>query len=253
MLSIVLKGVFMDFKGKVVIVTGGGSGIGAGIARQFAAAGAQVIITGRDGEKLRALCAEVTTEPPIRPVAMDVTDRDAVSNLVDSVMRDFGRIDILVNNAGTNVRQRRVYEWKPEDWDLIMNVNATGTFNLIYAVLPHMRSQGDGVIITISSTSGNRPSMLGGAAYSASKHAAAALTRVVGLEEKDHGIRATTIFPGEVDTPILKNRPTPVTEEHRARMLQPDDVAAAVLFVASLPPRASVPELVITPTTQEFA
>ncbi len=243
----------MDFKGKVVLVTGGGSGIGASVARQFATVGAQVIITGRDGEKLAALCAEVASEPPIRSVAMDVTGRDEVGKLVDDVMRDFGRIDILVNNAGTNVKQRRVYEWKPEDWDMIMDVNATGVFNLIYAVLPHMRAQSDGVIITISSTSGNRPSMLGGAAYSASKHAAAALTRVVGLEEKEHGIRATTIFPGEVDTPILRNRPSPVTEEHRARMLQPDDVAAAALFVASLPPRASVPELVITPTAQDFA
>jgi NADP-dependent 3-hydroxy acid dehydrogenase YdfG len=243
----------VDFKGKVVIVTGGGSGIGASVARQFAAAGAQVIITGRDGEKLKALCAEAAAEPPIRPVAMDVTDRDAVQKLTEDIMRDFGRIDVLVNNAGTNVKQRRVYEWKQEDWDMIMDVNSTGTFNMIYAVLPIMRAQQDGIIVTISSTSGNRPSMLGGAAYSASKHAVAALTRVVGLEEKDHGIRATTIFPGEVDTPILRNRPSPVTEEHRARMLQPDDVAAAVLFVASLPPRASVPELVITPATQEFA
>lgn len=243
----------MDFKGKVVIVTGGGSGIGASVARQFAAAGAQVVITGRDADKLQAVVAEAASEPAIRPVAMDVTDRAAVGKLVDDVMRDFGRIDVLVNNAGTNVKQRRVYEWKPEDWDMIMDVNANGVFNMIYAVLPVMRAQSDGVVVTISSTSGNRPSMLGGAAYSASKHAAAALTRVVGLEEKDHGIRATTIFPGEVDTPILKNRPSPVTEEHRARMLQPDDVAAAVLFVASPPPRASVPDLVITPATQEFA
>ncbi|OUC07136.1 oxidoreductase, partial [Litorilinea aerophila] len=139
------------------------------------------------------------------------------------------------------------------DWDYIMQVNATGAFNVIHAVLPQMRERRDGVIVNISSLAGVRASPLGGAAYSASKHALSALTRVIAIEEKDNGIRATNLCPGEVNTPILDDRPVPVSEEHRAQILQPEDVAAAVLFVATLPPRAHVPELYIKPTTQLFA
>jgi NADP-dependent 3-hydroxy acid dehydrogenase YdfG len=124
---------------------------------------------------------------------------------------------------------------------------------VIHAVLPDMRARRDGVIINVSSIAGVRPSMLGGAAYSASKHALSALTSVLGQEEKDNGIRATNLCPGEVNTPILDARPVKVSDEHKAQILQPEDVAAAVIFIATLPPRAHVPELIIKPTTQHFA
>jgi NADP-dependent 3-hydroxy acid dehydrogenase YdfG len=97
-----------------------------------------------------------------------------------------------------------------------------------------------------------RAGTLGGAAYSASKHAMAALTRVIALEEKDNGIRATLLCPGEVNTPILDDRPVKVSDEHKAQILQPEDVAAAVMFIASLPPRVHIPELLIKPVTQFF-
>jgi NADP-dependent 3-hydroxy acid dehydrogenase YdfG len=160
--------------------------------------------------------------------------------------------DILVSNAGVNIVERRLEVLSPENWDYLMNVNATGAFNVVHAVLPQMRARKDGVIISISSIAGIRPSELGGAAYSAAKHAMDALTKVIGLEERENGIRACVISPGEVDTPILEARPVPVSDEHRARILQPEDVAAAAVFVASLPPRANVSELVIKPTTQAF-
>jgi NADP-dependent 3-hydroxy acid dehydrogenase YdfG len=115
-----------------------------------------------------------------------------------------------------------------------------------------MRARKDGLIILISSLAGVRPSSLGGAAYSAAKHAANALIKVLSLEEKDNGIRATIIAPGEVNTPLLDERPVKVSEEHKARILQPEDVAAAALFVATLPARAHVPELLIKPVTQTF-
>jgi NADP-dependent 3-hydroxy acid dehydrogenase YdfG len=115
-----------------------------------------------------------------------------------------------------------------------------------------MRQRGDGLIINISSVAGKRASPLGGAAYAASKFGMSALGLCLAAEEKDSGIRVSNIYPGEVDTPILVERPTPVTEEHRRRILQAEDVAAAVLFVATLPPRVSVPELVIKPTTQLY-
>ncbi|HWQ13576.1 MAG TPA: SDR family NAD(P)-dependent oxidoreductase [Roseiflexaceae bacterium] len=242
----------MILDGKVAIITGGGSGVGAAIARAFAREGAQVVIGGRREAQLRAAAAAIAAPRPLRWAALDVSDRAQVRAVVEGVAQDFGGVDILVNNAGVNIRNRRVEVLAPEDWDALMEINATGAFNMIHAVLPLMRARREGLIISISSTSGLRPSSLGGAAYSAAKSALAALTRVVGQEEAANGIRTSVISPGEIDTPLLAQRPTPVTDEHRARMLQPEDVAAAALFVAGLPPRAHVPELVIMPTAQAF-
>ena len=115
-----------------------------------------------------------------------------------------------------------------------------------------MRKQGGGTIVNISSVAGKRAIPLGGVAYNASKFAMTALGTTVGEEEKEHGIRVTNIYPGEVETPILDARPVPVSVEHRAKILQPEDVASAVLLACTLPARARIPELVIVPTTQSF-
>lgn len=242
----------MSLTGKVALVTGGGTGIGKAIAQAFAGAGAQVVITGRREAKLQEVCHELA-DLPIRYRAVDVADLGQVEALVAWVTAEVGPIDILVNNAGMNVLERRMHQLKPADWQRMLDVNATGVFNTIYAVLPQMRERKDGLLITISSIAGVRASVLAGAGYSASKFAANALMGVVALEEKNNGIRATSINPGEVNTPILDERPVPVSDEHKAQILQPEDVAAAALFVAQLPPRAHVPELIIKPTTQEFA
>lgn len=242
----------MSLTGKVALITGGGTGIGKAIARAFADAGANVVITGRRAAKLEEVCTELA-DLPIRYRAIDVADLAQVEALVAWVIAEIGPIDILVNNAGMNVLERRMHQLKPADWQRMLDVNATGVFNTIYAVLPHMRARKDGLLITVSSIAGVRASVLAGAGYSASKFAANALTGVVALEEKNNGIRATSINPGEVNTPILDERPVPVSDEHKAQILQPEDVAAAALFVAQLPARAHVPELIIKPTTQEFA
>ncbi len=237
----------MSLVGKVALVTGGGSGAGAAIARQLAEAGAQVVIAWRRAEQLQAVCAAITSELPVVPVVADVADRAQVQALADEVLQRFGRVDILVNNAGVNIVARRLAELAPEDWDQLMTINATGAFNMTRAVLPAMRAQGDGLIINISSISGVRASALAGAAYSASKHALNALSYVVSQEEERNGIRSTVIVPGEINTPLLDYRPTPVSAEQRAQILQPDDIAAAALFIATLPAHVAVPELVIKP------
>jgi NAD(P)-dependent dehydrogenase (short-subunit alcohol dehydrogenase family) len=157
-----------------------------------------------------------------------------------------------VNNAGVNTNPRSVAEVDPADWDRTVASNLTGTFNFVRAVLPGMRERRDGLIINISSIAGLRASKLAGAAYSASKHGMVSLTHSINEEEKDYGIRACVICPGEVNTPIIDLRPEPVSPERRAEMLQPEDVSAAALFVASLPPRACVPELIIKPATQIY-
>lgn len=243
----------MSLEGKVVLITGGGSGVGAAIAGQFAKAGARVVVVGRRAEQLQATCDAITNGPPARAIVADVADRAQVGALVEQIAGELGQIDILVNNAGVNTPERRLEQLSAEDWDYLMTVNATGAFNVIQAVLPGMRSQRDGLIINISSISGRRASSLAGAAYSASKHALNALSKVVSQEEEQHGIRSTIISPGDINTPLLDKRPVPVSAEQRAKILQPDDIAAAALFVARLPAHVSVPEIVIKPIGQTYA
>ncbi|MCB0128282.1 MAG: SDR family oxidoreductase, partial [Caldilineaceae bacterium] len=197
----------MSLRGKVVLITGGGTGIGKAIAESFAAAGAKVTITGRREAKLREVADALAPTAPIRYHAADVADRDQVAALVQRINDEDGPIDILVNNAGMNVLARRIHELQPADWERMLQVNATGVFNTIHAVLPQMRERKDGLLITVSSIAGVRASVLAGAGYSASKHAVNALMTVIALEEKDNGIRATSINPGEVNTPILDERP----------------------------------------------
>ena len=242
----------MSLAGKTVLITGGGTGIGEGCALALAAEGCRVAISGRREEKLKEVAAKVDGDPGILYRACDVADRDDAFALVDWASEQFGRIDFLLNSAGTNVPKRTMEEGSPEDWDKILTINATGAYNTMFRVLPQMRERQDGLIVNICSIAGLRASLLGGLAYNASKFAMAALGTTVGLEEKDRGIRVTNVYPGEVETPILDNRPVPVGAEHRARILQPEDVAAAVLMIAKLPPRAHVPDITIKPTTQAF-
>jgi NAD(P)-dependent dehydrogenase (short-subunit alcohol dehydrogenase family) len=242
----------MRLSGKQALVTGGGTGIGKGIALALAAEGCRVAIAGRRGDKLQAAAAEHRGEKPILTRVADVGERRSVEALFQWVRAEFGRVDILVNSAGVNVAKRTMAELSTDDWDLMLRVNVTGAFDCIRQALPEMRERGDGLIINISSIAGKRASLLGGVGYNASKFAMTALGTTVALEEGKHGIRVTNVYPGEVDTPILENRPVPVTAEHRAKILQPEDVAAAVLMIACLPPRAHVPELIVKPTSQAY-
>jgi NAD(P)-dependent dehydrogenase (short-subunit alcohol dehydrogenase family) len=243
----------MELKDKTVLVTGGGSGIGLGIALALARQGCRVTITGRDPEKLRAAAAQFEGQPPILTRACDVSDRAAVDALFTWLGKELGPLDILVNSAGINVPNRKITEVRPDDWDRMLATNATGAFNCIYAALPGMRSRRSGLIVNISSIAGKRAMKLGGVGYCASKFAMTALGTTIGLEERANGIRVTNIYPGEVNTPILAQRPTPTPPEKLAQMLVPDDIAALVVAIAKLPPRALVPELVITPLYQEYS
>ncbi len=238
---------------KTALVTGGGSGIGAAIALSLAGEGARVVLCGRSEAKLKDVAGQFSGEPAIEFRAGNVADRPAMNSLVEWATERMGRVDILVNSAGINVAKRLLADLEPEDWDRILAVNATGAYNAIHAVLPQMVERGDGLIVNISSIAGIRAGLLGGVAYNASKFAMSALGLSAALEFGDRGVRVTNVYPGEVETPILDDRPVPVSAEHRARILQPEDVADAVLMVACLPPRASVPELVIKPTTQDYA
>ncbi|MCA9269939.1 MAG: SDR family NAD(P)-dependent oxidoreductase [Planctomycetales bacterium] len=242
----------MNLSKRNVLITGGGTGIGKGIALAMAAAGAKVAIAGRRKDVLTATAAEFTGQPPILCHEVDVTDRGSVRKLVDWAVQELGQIDILINSAGTNIAKRTMVDMIPEDWDRVMAINATGAYNCMYAVLPAMRARRDGLIINISSIAGKRAAALGGVAYCASKFAMTALGTAVGNELGGEGIRVTNVYPGEVDTPILENRPTPVTDEHRSRILQPEDFGNLAVAIAALPPRAHVPEIIVKPTLQGY-
>jgi NADP-dependent 3-hydroxy acid dehydrogenase YdfG len=235
--------------GKVALVTGGGSGIGAASAQALLQEGAKVAIAGRDQKKLDGLAKQLGN---VLAVAADVSDQKQVAALVATVTKKLGPIDILVNNAGTNLKERTFRELTPEAWDKLIRVNLDGAFYCIHAVFPGMAERKDGVVINIVSTSGKRASALGGVAYAASKFGQAALGIALGAEEKDSGIRFCNIYPGEVDTPILVFRPQPISEAHRATILRPEDVAEAVRFVAIQPKHVSIPELIIKPTAQMY-
>jgi NADP-dependent 3-hydroxy acid dehydrogenase YdfG len=243
----------MKLTGKTALITGGGTGIGQGIAWALADEGCRVGISGRREEVLQASVREYKGRGAILFKTADVGDRASVDSLFSWAAAELGPIDILINCAGVNVRKRSMSELDPADWDKMLRINATGAFDCIRAVLPEMRERRDGLIVNISSIAGKRATLLGGVGYNASKFAMTALGTSVSLEEGKNGIRVTNVYPGEVATPILENRPVPVTAEHRARILQAEDVAAAVLMVACLPPRAHIPELVIKPTTQDYA
>ena len=241
-----------NLRDQSVLITGGGSGIGLAAARLFLTEGARVAVAGRDADKLRRAADSLGERDQLITHAADVTDPEQVRGLVTDVTKRFGRIDVLVNNAGLNVKERTFAELTPESWKRLVAGNLEGAFYCMKAVLPQMRERRDGLVININSISGKRANPLGGAAYNAAKFGLRGLAISVAAEEKPYNIRVSSIYPGEVDTPILEQRPSPISDEHRRTILRPEDVAAAVLFIAQLPSNAWVPELVITPSQAQY-
>lgn len=238
--------------GKTALVVGGGSGIGLAASVALAQEGCRVVIAGRRPEVLAEVAAQQRDFPLAGHRSADVTDPRSVEDLVAWSVHTLGWIDIFVNCAGINVAARSLAELSIEDWTRLMQTNATGAFHCLRSVLPHMRARRQGLVINVSSVAGKRASVLSGVGYTASKFAMTALGMTAGLEEAEHHIRITNLYPGEVDTPILNQRPVPLTAEHRARILRPEDVGAAVAMLAALPERVHIPEMVIKSVTQQY-
>jgi NADP-dependent 3-hydroxy acid dehydrogenase YdfG len=175
-----------------------------------------------------------------------------VQRACEGILAAHGRVDVLVCSAGMNVPKRYLKDLQPSDWDRVVQANLNGITYCALAVLPWMRSQRDGLIINVGSWLGRWPSYLGGAAYNATKVAVTALTHQINIEEGMNGVRACVIYPGEVNTPILKHRPTPPKDGEMARMLQPEDLGRTVRFVAESPPHVCFNEIVVTPTWNRF-
>lgn len=235
-----------DLTDKLVWITGAGTGIGAAAAKRLAGAGCRLILSGRREGPLNEIAAQIGSQATVMP--LDVSDRDAVAMVGDSITAMHGTVDILVNNAGINIPKRHWPDVSHDDWDDVMQIDVNGVFYCTQAVLPAMRDRKEGLIINISSWAGARVSFLTGPAYTAAKHAVNAMTENLNMEEGINGIRATAICPGEVSTDIMDKRPIPVPADERAKMVQAEDMGDTVHYVAAMPNHVCINELIISPT-----
>ncbi|WP_316166421.1 MULTISPECIES: SDR family oxidoreductase [unclassified Bradyrhizobium] len=237
-------------KGKrIAWITGGGTGIGEAGALALAADGWTVIVSGRRTAALQAVVAKVAAAGgTAEAVALDVAKAADVQAAADAILARHRRIDLLVNSAGVNVPKRRWDDMTIEGWNQLVEINLNGVLYCMKAVLPAMRAQQDGTIINVSSWAGRHVSKMPGPAYTSTKHAVLALTHSFNMEECVNGLRACCLMPGEVATPILQQRPVVPSAEEQARMLQPEDLGRTIAFVANMPPRVCVNEILISPT-----
>lgn len=236
-------------EGKVMLVAGSSSGMGRAVALLAAEEGARVGLLARRKDEL-ARTADGVEGKGGQAIVLpcDVRDTPGVQAAIAELLRQYGRLDILVNCAGVNNERRWFSNGTQESWDEVVDTNLTGAYALTQACLPHMRAQRDGVIIHIASMAAKHVGLLAGVAYTASKTGLDVMVAAINVEERRNGIRACAICPGEVNTPLLDKRPYPPPAETRAAMLQPEDIAETVVWIASRPPRVTINEVLINPT-----
>jgi NAD(P)-dependent dehydrogenase (short-subunit alcohol dehydrogenase family) len=229
----------------IAVITGAGSGVGRAIALKFAAEGWNVALVGRRAETLAetAALAGPAAGSRVALFPCDVSLPDAVAAMGAAVLERFGSVDVLVNAAGINVPRRSFAVLSLDDWHAVLATNLNGAYYCVRAFLPGMRERRSGTIVNINSDVGKVARDLAGAAYVSSKFGLSGLTQQINAEERRNGIRACSICPRDVNTPLLDKRPQPPSPEARAQMLQPEDLAACVWLVAVLPPRAIVDEI----------
>ncbi len=240
-------------KSKLAWITGGASGIGLSTARSLGRHGYRVVISGRSASKVEAACAALSAEG-ISAIALplDVGDEGQVTRAGAELIAEHGPVGVLVAAAGRNVPNRYWRNMKAADFAAVSSTNLNGVVNVICAVLPGMREQGEGSVIVVSSWAGWRFAAFTGAAYGATKHGLSPIVESLNEQEGSHGIRATVVCPGEVATPILRSRPTPPSEEDIKLMLTPEDIADAIAYVVQAPGRVCINELVISPTVNRI-
>lgn len=236
-------------EGKTIIVTGASSGFGEAIAIACAAEGGNVSLVARRREALESVAEAARSAGGQALVCpADVSDDKQIQAALDKTRSAFGPIDVLVNNAGINVTERSIGDTSAEQWRELMDVNLTSAFIFTKAVLPEMISRGDGLIVNLASRAGMYPSLKAGVGYSASKIGMEALNAVTNEEGNPHGVRACLFNPGAGNTPIIDRRPVKFSQEDKLKMIQSEDIAATVVFLATLPPRVHIDFLSMMPT-----
>lgn len=233
---------------KIAVVTGAGSGVGRAATVALAREGWNVALIGRRRGSLdETIKLAASSRVQLLAIECDVANRGAVRRAADEVRQKLGDAQALVAAAGINIAKRSWEVLDAEDYQRVIDTNLNGTFYWASALLPGMRRAGFGTIVGIVSDAALAASAKAGAAYVASKFGQRGLLQSINAEERLHGIRATAILPGDIDTPLLDKRPTPPPPEARAKMLQPEDVVACVMLAINLPQRAIVEELLIRP------
>jgi NAD(P)-dependent dehydrogenase (short-subunit alcohol dehydrogenase family) len=231
----------------VALVTGAGSGVGRAVVLKLAAEGWQVALTGRRAEPLHETVSLARRADSCAVFPCDLGDPDAVARLAGDVLARFGQVDAAICSAGTNTPKRSWSELSLEGYHELLTGNLHAAYHCTRAFLPGMRERRSGTFVYINSEAGLKASAKSGVGYVAAKFGLTGLAQSLNAEERANGIRACSIFPGDIDTALLEQRPQPPTAEARARMMQPEDVAACVWLALSLPARAVVEELVIRP------
>ncbi|MBI20905.1 MAG: 3-oxoacyl-ACP reductase [Chloroflexi bacterium] len=235
--------------GKISIITGAGSGIGKETALLFAESGSTTILAGRRIEPLEHVVKQIRSYGGISEAySVDLEDVDESEKFGKYVLEKYGKVDILVNNAGHSSKIRSIRYVDSKEWESVFKVNVEGVYRLTQSLLESMIENKEGTIITVSSVAAIKPGLMGGAPYSSAKAASANLMGHINSELNNLGIRACTIFPAEVDTPILSKRPLPPDIKARSRMMQPIDIANAILLCAAMPQRTLVQEMILKPT-----
>ena len=240
-----------SLKGKSVILTGAGSGIGRVTAKMLGELGANVFVVGRRENLLKESVKEIEDAGGKGAyLSADLEDGDSAANVAKEAIKAFGNIQYLVNNAGHSSKVRSMRYVEKDDWQSVFNVNVEGVYRLTQAILPNMIENGGGTVVTISSMAAINPGLMGGVPYSSAKAAVAAMMTAMRQELREHGIRSCTIYPAEVDTPILDNRPLPPDEQARSTMMQPEDIAETILLCMRMPDRTIIQDLIVSPTIQ---
>lgn len=240
-----------ELDGLVALVTGATSGIGWAVASALSAAGASVAVGGRRTDRLAELAT--TLSGRVLPVQLDVTDESSVEAAIDATVAEFGHLDVLVNNAGV-MYVGGVLGADTGEWERMTRTNLLGNMLVVRAALPHLLAS-KGTIVQTSSTAG-RIAAAGSAAYSATKAGVNAFSEALRQEVTAQGVRVVVVEPGFVTTELVDHISDPAMRSMAADLqnsmttLQPDDVAAAVLFVVAQPAHVSVSEMMIRPTDQ---
>jgi len=233
---------------RTAVITGAGSGVGQAIALALVRLDWHVALVGRRPE---ALAETVRLAGDAGSLCLswpcDIGDSAAVEQMGKGVLAAFEEIEVLVNAAGTNAPQRALAVLSAKDYQAMIDTNLNGPYYCVQAFLPHMRQRGSGTIVNIVSDAGKAASPKAGPAYVMSKFGLAGLTQSINAEERTNGIRASAIFPGDIDTPLLDKRPQPPDAAARSRMLRAEDVAECALLCINLPAHAIIEELIVRP------
>ncbi|HEV2295665.1 MAG TPA: SDR family oxidoreductase [Tepidisphaeraceae bacterium] len=232
---------------RTAVVTGGSSGVGRATALRLVKDGWRVAIVGTRADALNETIQMSGSPDQMLACPCDLADAGAVAAMTQRVSQTWGFIELLVAAAGTNIPNRSLEKLSLDDYRRVIDVNLNGVYFCVHAFLPAMRQNRRGTIVVVNSLAGLRASALSGVPYSVSKFGAAGLVQSINAEENGNGIRATSVFPGDINTPLLDKRPNPPAKELRLNMLQPDDVTDCVMLAVNLPQRAVIEEIMVRP------